>query len=367
MLEGENLVKIEQMAPWFGREEADAVAEYMRSGAWITEYARTREFEDALANFAKSQRCVVVSNGTVSLFVALLGLGVKPGDEVIVPDLTQIASANSAILAGARPVLADISPDDLSLDLADVKRKLTDKTKAIVLVSLNGRCPRIREYVEFARSNSLRLVEDAAQSLGSQVDGKQLGTFGDVGSFSFSTPKIISTGQGGALVTDDLKLDENFRRIKDFGRIASGVDKHVTLGYNFKFTDLQAVVGIEQMKKLPWRVERKKKMFDLYRESLSRVEQVKFIDTDTKQTPPWAIDIICEKRESLISFLSRNGIGSRTFHPPIHTQMPYALEPQGSFPVSEEVSRKGLWLPSSSFLTDEQILEICKEVKKFYQ
>lgn len=357
---------IRQMMPWFGPEEEQAVSNYMRSGGWLTEFDKTREFEDLISRYVGAKHCVVVSNGTVSLIVTMIALGLKPRDEVLVPDFTQVASGNSVIPTGAKPIIVDIDRNDLCMDLGLAQKKLNSNTKAVVAVSLNGRCPRINEFVEFARQHSLYLIEDAAQSLGSRVEGKHLGTFGDVGSFSFSTPKIISTGQGGALVTNNSHLDELFRKIKDFGRAESGVDKHVTLGYNFKFTDLQAVVGLEQMKKLPWRVKRKERMYEIYRELLQSIPQVKFIQTDTKETPPWFMDILCEKREGLIKYLSERGVGTRPFYPPLHTQMPFATRSQGEFPVSKEISGRGLWLPSSSFLTDDQIRFVCSEIRHYY-
>ena len=237
-----------------------------------------------------------------------------------------IASSNAVILVGATPVLIDIDPKNLCLDLEAVKKAVTPKTKAIMLVTINGRYPDMEKFVEFAKDNNLFLVEDAAQSLGSKYKGKHLGTFGDVGSFSFSTPKIITTGQGGALVTDNEDLYKKILKIKDFGRIKSGVDYHESIGYNFKFTDLQAVIGVEQMKKMDWRVQRKKEIYKLYQDLLKDVTEIEFIETDLDDTAPWFIDILvpADKREKLILFLTENGIGTRQFYPAIHTQPPYS-------------------------------------------
>ena len=235
------------------------------SGGWLTEFQRTRDFEKAIADYVGSKYCSVVANGTVSLFAALKALGIGPGDEVIVPDYTMIASANAVVLAGATPIFVDVSLSNLCLDIELTEKAITSATKAIMLVSLNGRSPDMEAFVDLARRHHVALVEDAAQSLGSFHKGKHLGTFGQIGSFSFSAPKVITTGQGGALVTDDPELFERIRKIRDFGRRQSGVDFHETIGYNFKFTDLQAVIGIEQMKKLAWRVKRKKQIFALYR------------------------------------------------------------------------------------------------------
>jgi len=357
--------RINQMEPWIGEEEKRAVIEYLDSGGWLTEYQRTREFERAIANYVGSKYCSVVTNGTVSLFIALKALGIGPGDEVIVPDYTMIASANAVVLAGASPAFVDISLSNLCLDLELAERAITPATKAIMLVSLNGRSPDMREACDLARRHGLFLVEDAAQSLGSRYRGKHLGTFGEVGSFSFSAPKIITTGQGGALVTDDAQLFERIQKIKDFGRRESGVDFHETLGYNFKFTDLQAVIGIEQMKKLDWRVRRKKEIYALYQAELAGVEQIQFIQTDLADTSPWFIDILVPDPEVLQKYLREQGIGSRRFYPAIHSQPAYGWP--GEYPNSEYAARHGLWLPSSSFLTDDDVRYVCEAIRTYFQ
>jgi perosamine synthetase len=293
-----------------------------------------------------------------------MALGVKGDDEVIVPNYTQIASANAVILAGASPVLVDIEVSNhcLALDLAE--KAITPKTKAIIFVSLNGRCPDMDRVVSLAQRYGLYLVEDAAESLGSTWKGKHLGTFGVIGSFSFSPSKIITTGQGGALVTDDEKLYNEICSIKDFGRYNAGVDSYRIMGFNFKYTDVQAVIGIEQMKKLEWRIKRKKDMFSIYQRELESLSQVRFIETNLSDTAPWFIDILTQDPLPLKVFLEERGIGSRQFFPPIHSQRPYGLS--GEYPNSDYVSAHGLWLPSSSFLSDEDIRRICEEIKIFY-
>src|SRR3989344_3283514 len=366
--------KISQIEPWLGVEEQNAVFEYMKSGGWLTEFKKTREFEKMIADYVGSKYCSVVNNGTVSLSIALMALGIGKDNEVIVPDYTMIASANAIVLAGAKPVFVDISKENLCLDLELVKKAVTEKTKAIMLVTINGRYPDMEAFVNFCKERNIFLLEDAAQSLGSRYlptdrygNGKHLGTFGAIGSFSFSMPKVITTGQGGALVTDDEELYKKILKIKDFGREKAGVDYHETMGYNFKFTDLQSVIGIEQMKKLEWRVERKKEMTRLYENLLKDINGLSFIKTNTENTSPWFIDILVEpeKREGLIRFLEEKGIGTRPFYPAIHTQPPYNWV-EGSFDNSEYISKRGLWLPSSSFLKDEDIEYICNSIKEFF-
>ena len=356
---------IPQMQPWIGQEEKRAVVEYLDSGGWLTEYKRTREFEQAIADYVGSRYASVVCNGTVSLFIALMALGIGAGDEVIVPDFTMIASANAVVLAGATPVLVDIDRATLCLDLELAEQAITPRTKAIMLVSLNGRSPNMEWAMALARERGLSLVEDAAQSLGSGWRGKHLGTFGHIGSFSFSAPKIITTGQGGALVTDDDNLIEAIRKIKDFGRARSGVDEYVTLGYNFKFTDPQAVIGLAQMGKLEWRVQRKKEIFTLYQRELTSVPEIRFVATNLDDTTPWFIDILVPDPLALRGYLKERGVGTRPFYPPVHTQAPYSLE--ASYPNAEYVSSHGLWLPSASSLDDVTIKGVCAEIQGFYR
>ena len=357
-----------QMEPWFDSAEAEAVYEYMNSGGWVTEFKKTREFEAKIAAYVGAKHCSVVSNGTISLTLALLACGVGPGDEVIVPDYTMVASANAVRLAGAEVVFADISAEDLCLDFDRMAEAVGPKTKAIMLVTINGRYPAdMGRFVEFCKDNSLHLIEDAAQSLGSRIAGRHLGTFGRIGSFSFSAPKVITTGQGGALVTDDDDLIERIRKLRDFGRPGGGCDAYLTMGWNFKFTDLQAVIGLEQMKKLPWRVARKKEIYFNYRESLKQVSGIELIPTNLENTSPWFIDVLVDdgRREALMAHLKERNIGSRPFYPPLHSEPVYGR--RESYPVAERVARDGLWLPSAARLTDEQIGRICDAIREFFE
>ncbi len=360
--------RINQMEPWIGEEEKRAMMEYLASDGWLTEFKKTREFETLIADYTGSQHATVVSNGTISLVIALMALGIGSGDEVIVPDYTMIASANAVALVGAKPVLVDIDPANLCLNLEKAEAAITPRTRAIIYVSLNGRSHDMNEVVALAGKHHLHLVEDAAQSLGSRFQGKHLGTFGAIGSFSFSVPKIITTGQGGALVTDDEQLSHKISMIKDFGRPRGGVDYHEIMGLNAKFTDLQAVIGIEQMKKLAWRAQRKKEIYRRYRDLLQNIEPIRLIPTSLEDCAPWFIDIVVEgegTREALAKYLDGKGIGTRPFYPAIHTQPPYSGT-TGDFSASEHISRHGLWLPSASSLSDDDIDRICAEINRFF-
>lgn len=357
---------IEQMKPSFDENERKALNDYMLEGGWVTEFKKTREFEDMIAKYTGAKYCSVVTNGTISLSIALIACGVTVGDEVIVPDYTMIATPNSAELIGAKAVFVDIDFNNLCMDFKKMQEAVTDKTKAVILVSINGRFPEnISDFVDYCNKKGIYLIEDAAQSLGSFCEKRHLGRYGHIGSFSFSAPKIITTGQGGALITDDDVLFEKIKKIRDFGRERGGIDHYLIKGWNFKFTDIQAVIGIEQMKKLPKRIERKKEMAKIYQKNLQGITGVKMISTDLRQTTPWFFDILCEKRENLILYLKERNIGTREFYPPLHAEPAYNyLE---NYPVTQEISAKGLWLPSSITLTNEQIEYVCDCIRNFYQ
>lgn len=354
---------IPQMEPWIGKEEEREVLKVLRSG-WITEAGETKLLEQKIADFLGIKYVSLVSNGTVSLIVALMAMGVGPGDEVIVPDFTMIATPNAVVLARAKPVFVDIERETLCLDCDAVERAITKKTKAIIPVALNGRAPDMDRVLAIAKKCNLRILEDAAQAFGSKWKGKYLGTFGDIGSFSFSTPKIITTGQGGALVTNNKQYYEKIIRLKDFGRINRSSQDHDAIGFNFKFTDLQAAIGVAQMGKLAWRIERKKEMFRLYGDTLAHVPDITFLYTNPDEVAPWFIDIIVPNPRELAAYLKEQGIGTREFYPAIHTTKPY--KGTGEFPNSAWVASHGLWLPSSSRLTDSDILRVCSAIKAFY-
>lgn len=355
---------IAQMEPWIGKEEKEAIDKVLESG-WITEASRTREFEHRIASFIGSKYASVLSNGTVTLFAGLKALGVGIGDEVIVPDFTMVASPNTVIMAGATPVFVDIKKEDLCLDLTEVEKKITKRTKVIMPVAINGRAPDMDRLMSLAREYKIFVLEDAAQAFGSYYKDKHLGTIGDIGSFSFSTPKVITTGQGGALVTNDKKLNDKIVRIKDFGRIDRNTQDHDEIGYNFKFTDIQAAMGIAQMGKLSWRLKRKKEMYKLYKDSLKSVSGVQFIETDLAQSSPWFIDVIVDNPLKLQKFLKSKNIGTRVFYPAIHTTKPYTGS--GKFPNSLWAATHGLWLPSSTFLSDSDIILVCSSIKEYYE
>lgn len=355
------------MEPWFDKAEAKALYTYMLSGGWVTEFKQTEILEKMISDYTGSKYCIMTNNGTISLILALLAFNLKPGDEVLVPNLTMIASPNSVAILGLKPVLIDIEEKTLCMDMEKAKKSITPRTKAVMYVAFNGRSGNMEDVVNFCRENKLFLLEDSAQALGSFYKDKHFGTFGDIGSFSFSTPKIISTGQGGALVTNDKLLFEKIKKIKDFGRAKGGIDIHDEFGLNFKFTDLQAVIGIEQMKKLAYRVKRKKEIYKRYVSLLSDIKEVSFIETNLSQTTPWTIDIFTASPDRLMNYLSARNIGSRRIYPPVSSQKIYRNDYKNSFPISSQFSSRGLWLPSSTKLTNKEIDFVAKEIHQYFK
>ena len=222
---------IPQMQPWFDEQEKKALSDYLDAGGWMTEFTETKNFAAAIASYTGSKYGSVLANGTLTMTAALIALGLtKKVDEVIVPAYTMIATPNAVVLAGATPVFCDVERNTMCMDMESMKKAITSKTKAILLVSINGRYPnKLEAILDFCKQKNIFVIEDAAQSLGSFYKGRHVGTYGLIGSFSFSMPKIITTGQGGALVSDDEELMRKIELVKNFGRKEAGIDEHIFL------------------------------------------------------------------------------------------------------------------------------------------
>ena len=358
---------IPQMIPWFDEQEKQAMTEYMSGGNFLTEFFQTQRFEQRLVEVCGSKHVVVVSNGTVSLWMMLQALKIGPGDSVIVPNYTMIATANAVRAVGAEVIFCDVEITSLCLDFNEIREKLKTNTKAIFFVAANGRSPSysMEELHKFCDERGLYLLEDAAQSLGSYYpNGKHIGTVGLMGSLSFSVPKIITTGQGGAILTDDDELAFALRQLKDFGRSSGGNDIHESFGLNFKFTDLQATIGLAQISKLQERTLLKKRIYRKYMSLLRNVKQVQFFGISHEEYTPWFVDCLVERRDELAQFLKQKEIATRIMYPPINGQKTYCYS--GRFPVSEKIGREGIWFPSFTQINEIQINEICEAVEEFY-
>lgn len=363
-----------QIEPSLGIDEKRELLSVIDSG-WFTEASKTKEFEDRFAKFVGCKYAIAVTSGTIALFIGLKAMEIGYRDQVIVPDLTFVASPNSVELTGAKSILVDIEYESLNIDLKKMKEKVTKKTKALMPVHFNGRSTDMIKLSEFASKNDLLVIEDACHAIGSFYHKKHLGTYGDVGVFSFSTPKIITTGQGGMIVTNNKQIYDRCMSIKDFGREA-GVKKdmrkafdHSTIGYNFKFTEFQAAVGLSQLRKLERRIIKKKHMFKKYKELLSNLENIEFIETDLNETTPWMADILIKtknQKDKLIKYLEKKKIQTRIFYPPIHRLLPYK-ESDKKYKITSDISDRGIWLPSSVSITDNQIEYVSREIIKYFK
>jgi len=359
-------VSIPQFQPWFDSEETKEVESYLLSGGFLTEFRLTEQLESELCAYTGSEHAIMTNSGTSALMTMFYASSIGPGDEVIVPNYTMISTPNAVRAVGASPVFVDIELDTLSLDLAKARAAISPRTKGLVLVLANGREPSagIEAFEELCSEFGIALFEDAAQALGSfYLDGRAMGTAGIAGMISFSVPKIITTGQGGCVLTSDGAYARRVRAAKDFGREMGGIDEHPLFGLNFKFTDLQAAIGIAQMRKLGRRIELKRKIYEEYQSGLKKIPNVKIFPQNLKCTTPWFIDIAIPFRRGLAEHLKREGIGTRPMYPPINSQPIY--EVTGDFPNSSWIGEHGLWLPSSSQLTLEEVEIVVDAVADF--
>jgi perosamine synthetase len=338
---------INHIEPYYGIKEQKAMAKYLKSGGFMTEHGVTEEFEKMLAKFLGVPYVSCVPSGTIAIYLSLLAAGIGKGDKVLVPDLTMIATANAVRMTGAEPILVDIDAFNFCLDLTQIQ----DEAKAMIYVDLNGRSGNMKEVKKYCKDHGLILIEDACQSLGSKYKGKYLGTFGRFGCFSLGFHKIITTGQGGFIVTHTKEDYESIERLKDFGRVKGGNDIHDYMGFNFKFTDLQAVIGIEQLKTIEWRMKKKRQLYKWY-----------FDEEAEEGYVPWFIEYIGFDRDEVYKKLMSKQIGCRKMYPPIHSQKIYT---NGDFSNAENISEMVLWLPSSLSLTKKQVQLIRREYEGF--
>jgi perosamine synthetase len=353
-----------QTRPNFDIAEANACYDYMKDGVnFVTEYQQTTKLEQMLSEFIGVKHVSMTTSGSMALAMALMGCEIGPGHDVIVPDYTMIATINAIKMVGANPILADVDPRSYTLTLDIIKRCRTPATKCVLFVSLNNRQVDLASIADYCKETGLVLIEDAAQSLGATVNGKAFGTFGSVGCFSLSTPKIISTGQGGFVVTNDSALASKMNMIKNFGRKTGGVDVFEVFGLNMKFTDIQAVIGIEQMKKLPGRVIQMRELYRNYYSQLNHI--VKMIPPVDEDYVPWFVDIYTPRRDELAEFLKKHNIQTRPTYPEIHRTPMYLSDIE--YPVTTFIAQQGLFLPSHTLVTAEEVRYICSLISIFLQ
>ena len=330
----------------------------------------TKKFENKVSSLLKIKYAVTSTSGTSSIFLALKAINVKSNDEVIVPNITFAATANAVELSGAKLVLVDINKENLKIDINDLKKKITKKTKAIIPVHVSGRGGNILEIIKLAKSKNIKVLEDAAEAMMSKKRNSYLGTLGEVGCFSFAPNKIITTGQGGIVVTNNKKIFNNLKKLKDQGRVGittGGEDNFSSVGYNFKFTNLQAALGLSQLVDLKKRMKTLRENYLIYKKYLKSHKNFSLIGFNIKdgELPLWT-DAHCNRRNELFNYLKKHGITGRYFWHPLNYCKPFK-QSFSKLQNSKKLMKKLIWLPSSLDLKKRDIIKICKLINKFYR
>ncbi|MEQ1904593.1 MAG: DegT/DnrJ/EryC1/StrS family aminotransferase [Pirellulaceae bacterium] len=348
-------IKVPQFRSFVDKDDFRAL-EAVFENNYIAEGPFAKQFQQQLLQIIGAQHGVFACNGTLAIYLALKALGVKPGDEFIVQNVTFIASANGVEMAGCKPIFADIvSFDDMSIDLDRIQ--LTPRTRGIVVAHLYGTaCSNIEEVRQYCLDNDLWLVEDAAQALAITDGYTHCGMFGDIGTFSFYADKTITTAEGGFIVTRHADVYERLVYLRNQGRKQSGTFVHPEIGYNFRITDLQAALGLSQLKKLDYIKAKKAELYQWYREFLGDRVQFLKINPDFNHIPFRVVAFVPDAETSM-KYMREQGIESRSMFYPLHRQPCYEnLGGRDSdFPNSNECFRRGMNLPTWVGLTREQV------------
>ncbi len=357
-------------SPYITEEDIEAVVSVLRSGM-LAFGSVGKEFEEALARYLGVKHVVAVSNGTTALYLSLKGLGVGPGDEVVVPDFTFFATASTAALAGATPVLVDIDLDTYTIDVGDVERVLTERTKIVVPVHLYGHPADMDQLLSLSRERGVLILEDCAQALGSEYRGVKVGSIGHAGALSFYPTKNITTCEGGAITTNLDDVAEYVRLARNHGQRSRYY--HVMLGWNMRMTDVQAALGLSQLRRLDEMIERRRRLAKLYFEEFEGVTHLRL-----PYEKPWAkhsynlFTVWVEGegvRDKLANYLRERGVETAIHYPiPLHRQPALAnvKKSPGCCPKSEEASKHVLTLPLHPGLRDEDVRVVSALVKRFF-
>ena len=344
--------------------EVAHVTDAVRSG-WVSSLGPyIEEFETRFAKLCGTRFALAVSSGTTGLHLALMSAGLKAGDEVIVPDLTFIATANAVSYIGAKPVFADIDGKSLGLCAASVERLISSKTKAIIPVHLYGHPADMDPLLALAKRYGLRIIEDAAEAHGARYKGRQAGSIGTCGVFSFYGNKIITSGEGGMITTNDEELWSKAKRLRDHAMSPTRRYWHEEIGYNYRMTNLQAALGVAQMKRVDELTARRSEIIGWYRENLGGQAGLTL-----NRVEPWADcafwmqcveveGLIDGTRNQLMAALKQRGVDSRPYFYPL-SEMPMYAHPATSTPVAHRISQTGLNLPLYVDLTRDEVDLVC--------
>lgn len=337
---------------------------------WISSSGKYIErFESAFAEFCGVKHALACSNGTVALHLALLAMGLGPGDEVIIPTLTYVASANAVAYCGARPVLVDSEPETWNINPELILKHITPRTKGIMAVHLYGHPADMDPILAVAAKHNLFVLEDAAEAHGAEYKGRRAGSLGDIATFSFYGNKIITTGEGGMVVTNDDDVAQKIRQLKGQGQDPQRRYWFPVAGYNYRMTNITAAIGCAQMEKIDWHMGRRREVAGWYRKYAGHSTQFTLSpEMDWARNAYWMTCALLApgatlNRDEVMERLLNVGIETRPFFYPMHT-LPMYREPSSAFPVAESLAARGFNLPSSALLTEEDVANVCEELIK---
>jgi perosamine synthetase len=361
------MYKIPVYRPFLSGNEKKYVNDCLDTGwiSWKGDYI-TR-FEIEFANYIGIKYASGVCNGTVALHLALLALGIGPGDEVIVPTLTYVASANAISYTGATPVFVDSSADTWQIDPEDAQRHITTKTKAILVVHLYGHPCDMSAFRQIADQHRLFLIEDCAEAIGSQYKNRHVGTFSDVATFSFYANKTLTTGEGGMVVTNDKTIFERIIHFKGQGLAKYREYWHDIVGYNYRMTNICGAIGLAQLEQIQIIIDKKRAIAELYRQFLQDTEFSFHNEIGDVFHSYWMVCILVahgEQRDAIREHLVKAGVETRPVFYPVHTMPMYEHKYQ-RHKVAEDIGWRGINLPSYPDLAENEVEYICKELIAF--
>jgi perosamine synthetase len=361
-------LKIPVAEPSIGEEELKLVSKAVRSG-WVSSKGKfIEEFEEKFAKYIGAEYAIATSNGTTALHLALTALEVSQKDEVIIPTLTFASVANAVIYNRSKPVFVDSHPQYWCINPEKIENKINKRTKVIMPVHLYGHPCHMETIMKIAKNHNLYVIEDCAEAHGAEYKGKRVGSFGDIACFSFYGNKIITTGEGGMCLTNDEELADRMRMLRDHGMRPEKRYWHEIVGFNYRMTNLQAALGVAQLKKIDTFIRRKREIAETYNSLLKDVKGVTLPpEMPWAKNVYWLYSILVDEKEfgvsrdKLMINLAEDGVETRRFFYPIHTMPPYSKYASGdSFDIADRLSSRGINLPSSVKLKEEEIREIAR-------
>jgi perosamine synthetase len=358
-------------APMLVGNEKAYVMECLES-SWISSSGQyVSRFEAGFADFCGVKHAIACCNGTAALHVALRALGVGPGDEVIVPTLTFVATANAVVHCGARPVFVDSEPETWNMDPSLIEAKIGARTKAVVVVHLYGHPVDMDAIASIARRHGLFVVEDAAEAHGAEYKGHRVGSLGDLATFSFFGNKIITTGEGGMVTTNDDTLASKVRQLKGQGIDPSRRYWHPVIGYNYRMTNVAAAIGLAQLEQSQWHLQRRLETAAWYRELLRDVPWLTWQrEQEWAKHAYWMFSVVLDDRlavdrDEVMGLLQEQGVETRPVFYPNHILPPYReLCPEGDFPTAERIAERGISLPTWAGLTYDDVSYVCGSLSR---